>query len=257
MRLAVHKAEHNNAFFPVRERFQRFTQIYFFDPTCVTVAFVAHLIHNVKRVAVVAVNRVEKRNGVNYRFKSQNNFFSRQSEFFRYLFRCRFASEFVCQLFFCRQRFVRRVPHRTADPYRVVVPQIPPQFAYYHRHGVCRKPYVLRNIEIVYRFYQPYAADLKQVVGIFSSARKASENAQNKFQISSDKPLPRRLVSRLYFQHEFFHFRGGYNFEFRGVYSAYNDFVQHIPRPAFPKKVSAKGRKVFFQKMYLKKRGRL
>ena len=185
--------------FSLSEAFSALHADLFLRPNLCTVAFVAHLIHNVKRVAVVAVNRVEKakqgqlslQEPKQLLFRVSPSSFdissgvgSRPSSFVSFLFAVNALAavsrtERLTRIGLLSRRYLRSSPIIIGTAY-------------------VEKPHVLRNIEIVYRFYQPYAADLKQVVGS-SPCPKASENAQNKFQISSDKPLPRHLVSRLYF----------------------------------------------------------
>jgi len=64
-----------------------------------------------------------------------------------------------------------------------------------HRHGIGGKFDVERCVEIIYGFDQSYTADLKKIVGIFTSVYEALDYAENKLQIAVNKLLSRCIVS--------------------------------------------------------------
>ena len=73
---------------------------------------------------------------------------------------------------------------------------MPPDLADYHRAGIGAESHVKPDIKIVYRLYQPYATDLKEVVGVLSPVCEPLDNAQHEPQIADDKLLTRLFIPR-------------------------------------------------------------
>lgn len=59
-----------------------------------------------------------------------------------------------------------------------------------HRHAVCGKLDLLRDIEIVHGLDEADAADLKQIVHVFAASGKALDHGQDEAEISGDELLP-------------------------------------------------------------------
>ena len=73
--------------------------------------------------------------------------------------------------------FVGDIPQRAADPYAVVITEISSDLSDDHGNCIGGKFYLKSGVEIIDRFDQADAADLKKVIRIFTAVLKTADHA--------------------------------------------------------------------------------
>ena len=90
------------------------------------------------------------------------------------------------------------VPHGSAHPHCRGIPEKAPHFAGDHGHSIGGKAYIVEiHIKVVDGLHKPDAADLKQIVHIFTPAGEPLDDRQHQPQVALDHLLSSLLVPLL------------------------------------------------------------
>ena len=162
--------------FAAAEPFHGFFERQAFQPVFFFVFSVADLIHNVEGITAFGIDRFVETDGVLYSIKRIDDHFFFNADFFCNFFHGRFFQVLADVIFFCINSFVGNVAQGAADTYAVIIPQITADFTDDHRNCISRKFDHQGIVKIINRLHKAYAANLKQVIGIFVAVLETSDN---------------------------------------------------------------------------------
>ena len=91
-------------------------------------------------------------------------------------------------------------------PDHLIIAQIAFDFTHDHRHRIGGKAHFMLQIKIVDGLHKPDAANLKQIIHIFTAIGKALHNGQHQLQISIDQCFLGTFIALLELHKQLLHF---------------------------------------------------
>ena len=140
------------------------------------------------------VNRLKQRNRVLNGIHSHHDIFSGKTHLLCNFFDTGLLFRLRHQFFLYLQCLIRRIPQRSGNPNRIIVPKIPSYFPDDHGAEISRGHHIHRDIKIINCLDKSHHSDLEQIIHIFISIFKPFDDAEHQSQISFNKLLPCLLI---------------------------------------------------------------
>ena len=141
------------------------------------------------------VDGLGERYGVGYRLEGKDDLLPLRAYGSGYLLGRRRPAALGGELLSRLQGFIRRVAHRARYAQRAVVAEIAAYLAGNHGHAIGREPDALAAVEVIDSLYEPYAADLEEVVHVLAPAGESLDNREHEPEVGGDKLLARGGVA--------------------------------------------------------------
>ena len=159
---------------------------------------ISYLIHHINGVSAVGIHRFIEGDRIHDRLQRHHHLLFGEIQLAGDLLHRGIPELFGGEPFLDLHRPIGGIPHRAADSYGVIVPQIAADFPDNHGNGIGGKPDVLADIEVINGLDETDTAHLKEIVQVFPSLGETLDNAEHQPKITVYQLLPGLSVARVH-----------------------------------------------------------
>ena len=154
---------------PLIQPVNRLPQGKVLHPVFLPVLLITDLIHHVKGIPTLRINRLKQTHRILNGIHSIYNGFFINTDFLGDFRDSRLLQIIFYVSFFGINCPVSNITQGAAHSYTVIVTEITPDFSNDHRHCISRKFYIQCSVKIVDGLNQPNTPDLKKIIHIFTA----------------------------------------------------------------------------------------